>query len=945
MVTKRIGPVSRAAAIVVLALAGIVEAQVAPADSAIGRGDPSLQRLLISTCETGSNIKPGVWRMSSAAVSTAQQSIDPKVGAVALRFAAIAEAGGTKGDFEVTGSLPGDCRRLGMWVYLEPQANVARLGFQFYDGEDESLFKMVDADWTGWKWIELDLQQPVAQANAQPDKNGKVDQPIKSVHVAWFSKEAGPSSIIVDGVVAQTQLPAQSDTPMKVEMLGGGGMEPGRPSVSAAITNFREQAETATIEYSLQRDATMFEPAADQAPAIPSVGEVLAQSTITRVVPARSFALADFKIDRALSPGAYLLATRTNIGGQAQMLYRHLYVMPPAMPNVSAASRFGLNVSNLAYAPINRRLGVGWVRFENLKWPFVSQEAGVYRYDGGVGANINHDQIFEGFRANGLSITPYLFMTPPYQRAADAPAGAKGATHPPANLASYGEFVFQTVARYGSVKHPAAALKTPDKKSGLGLIGVYEMWNEPNLNDPGWGHWVDTLDHYLDMFRIGAEAAKRADPSAKVTNGGYAGISIPLMDRLRSYTYPDGKRPVDFIDILNVHHYCGQSPPELATVDTNVDRSGAKVGRRTYEQDLKQLFRWRDKHAPGKPVWLTETGYDTGGPKAVGERMQAAWMVRDIMLALAGGMDKVLVYREAGSSPVFYGASGVLNNGGALRPSWFTYATLIRQLDGVTEGIQLPCEDANVRLYAWKRGEQTVLSAWAVKGQAKLPLKLGRSSVTDAFGHTDAPRDVEALSLTEFPIYISEMADMTAVKSLQQQARKLEAEDAARRDRLARAPAYLIDFGSRDSVGMIEVGDDRLCTPVIAADTWDAAKGYGFEPKAALMDEVAPWSRDLLDRDAVRINGAMHFRLKVAPGQYQLRMGINPKSKNARLIVRGATGGEQTFDIAKDGTIVQADLVVAGADQSLTFVADGYLSLKWLTLIGTRAARPGDSTE
>ena len=66
---------------------------------------------------------------------------------------------------------------------------------------------LVPADWTGWKWIELNVAgDAVEQAYPQADKNGTPDYPLKSVHVVWFTKAAGPTSLTVDAVVALTRV-------------------------------------------------------------------------------------------------------------------------------------------------------------------------------------------------------------------------------------------------------------------------------------------------------------------------------------------------------------------------------------------------------------------------------------------------------------------------------------------------------------------------------------------------------------------------------------------------------------------------------------------------------------------------------------------------------------------------------------------------------------------
>ena len=132
---------------------------------------------------------------------------------------------------------------------------------------------------------------------------------------------------------------------------------------------------------------------------------------------------------------------------------------------------------------------------------------------------------------------------------------------PPKELSLYGEFCFQMAARYGSKKHPDGVLQTSDKRSGLNLVKYFEMWNEPNLNPSPtatWGGWAAPMDVYYEMMRFGAEAVKRADPDAFVTSAGYAGMSTDVVDPLRTFRYSDGKRPLDFVDVINVHFYSGQ---------------------------------------------------------------------------------------------------------------------------------------------------------------------------------------------------------------------------------------------------------------------------------------------------------------------------------------------------------------------------------------------------
>ena len=541
----------------------------------------------------------------------------------------------------------------------------------------------------------------------------------------------------------------------------------------------------------------------EEATVLPQVGSPLLRSKLTVQVPARDFVPIGLGDDRTLSPGAYLVSLRTKASGLTQLNHGHVYVMPPVMEKVTRNSRFGLN--GIAYPELARRQGNGWVRFENLKWPMVSVEPGIYRFDGSLSPYLKYDEIFGSYCANGLCTMPYLFLTPRYL----VPKGAKGdgMTYPPTDMSKYGTFAFQAVARYGSQKHPPEELLTNDKISGLGYIDTYELWNEADLNDPNWGSWRGVFTDYYIMYRFGAEAVKRADPRARVANGGWSGTDVPLMETMRTYKYPDGKCPLDFTDVLSVHYYSFRVAPELATLNDNAYRNGLPLKQQTFEQELAALVAWRDKVKPEMPIWMSETGYDSGGPRGVDERLQACWLPRDIMMILAAGIDKVLVFRETGSGGDLFSASGLIRDDGSLKPSWFTYATLIRQLDGVTErATKVPFEDDNVRVYLWKRGSETIVTAWAIQGTARLDIPLGQATITDAFGHSRTVNAVAPLDLSEFPIYITAFADSEAVKRLEEQARKMAERERRRIERQSKLQAYLFKFGRSNGAPAISLG-------------------------------------------------------------------------------------------------------------------------------------------
>lgn len=129
-----------------------------------------------------------------------------------------------------------------------------------------------------------------------------------------------------------------------------------------------------------------------------------------------------FEFSQALETGQYLLAIRTSAGDRRELRTHHLFVEPAWLEGVDETSRFGLNSSRSPLAEEHRKLGIGWVRFENFKWPMVSPVRGLYAFDGTVRPwVVDHDAITAEYRAAGLHILPMMLLTPTW--ASDAVKG------------------------------------------------------------------------------------------------------------------------------------------------------------------------------------------------------------------------------------------------------------------------------------------------------------------------------------------------------------------------------------------------------------------------------------------------------------------------------------------------------------------------------------------
>ncbi len=1057
-----------------------------PPDSRIASAPAGTQRLLLSPLDPGAVQNQGKYHLESTDVSV-YPDLEPKAGLAVLKFSARAGIGGAKGDFSITDVIPGDLQELGMWVYLTPESNVSKVGFQVIDSEGESLIALVPADWEGWKWVELNLiDAPFVSAYKQDGKTGQAETPIKSVHIVWFTQSPGPTSLGVDALLAVSKLEKPAK-PYRIESISppwgeagealqgqvlihnytdkaldfkikatlqtngnyhspevpdpvhGRDHAQGQPSwlefdgeriennsmtdhddsshltpqmpkaglseifqvvdlgearkitrigwragdanwVNKMDVSVSDDGATFTPVESLQNvelykkwgDQTkdlpqpasgryvrvryhnsgenllqnfrslsalyLFDGVADESREIPAVGtEVFAESQEAQV-PAKSFQVATFKPTKPLGPDAYLLAVEVESAGNTELTLSDYFVMPKEDIKLRPESRFGINVGKASNVPLLARAGFGWVRFENMKWRFYNPNPGDFRFDGTVQPwMIPFDDYYTTFREAGMSILPYIFQTPDW--ASSAPEGTEKNVggYPPKDPNDYAKAIFQAVARFGSSKVPEDELLTSDRLSGLNLVNTYELWNEQNLNAPAWGFFVGPLSEYYPMFRLAAEQAKKADPNALVTNGGWAGLSMEWVDTMRTFKYPDGKTPLDFTDVLNVHFYSGKDDPEYTTKDPNAFRGDAKPEDiQTLEDDLIDLADWRDELKPGMPIWVTETGNDVGGPMGLTERHQAAKLTRGNMLSFANGIEKVFIYRESGSNPAQHAGAGLLRNDLSLRPSFFTVANQTRQLEGAMETRvpRLRTEDPDVWMYYWNRPQGGVLTAWAPNENSKLGLDLGKCLVTNAFGGETEMEVTKDFPLGMFPVYISKIGNMAVVEKLQAEAAQREE---ARKKKLAAdrgAEAWLFDFGSTEYIGTKKVGGIRPFTPVMIENTYDPAKGFGFESQGSGKDSTTAWRRGPLEKDAIEFRQPAAFKLDAKPGKYTLEFKGRGYPEGAELLVAGAKEGDLAIPLpeGKDGAPTAPVNLTVVAGQPLDIqIPPG--AAQWLTII------------
>jgi hypothetical protein len=620
----------------------------------------------------------------------------------------------------------------------------------------------------------------------------------------------------------------------------------------------------------------------DEPTELPRVATELASGNLKCVAQPGQFASVNLVIPSEKIPGSgcYVLGMRIQkSGAPSYLVYRKVFFWQPNVLSPDGVeTRFGVNASMMENAENLRAMGFSLVRFENSKWFMLSKERGKLDFHGVLPWRVDLDAFMEKYTNLGLAPVPLMLGAPKW--ASSRPEAERAYFYPPKDPADYREFAFQIAARYGSKKIAESALQSGDKKSGLNLLKYFEIWNEPDLNHPKWGALIGTFQDYFPILRAGYEGVKKADPAAKVLNGGLAGFHFELWEEMRKHKYADGKSALDFVDIMNIHYYCGTRAPEQAGWNTNVHRSNEKSSEPDFADKVKRLARWRDTYKPGVPIWLTEMGWDTIGGRFVSEKQQAAYLTRASVIAVSAGIDKYFVYREADSGRTLYASCGFIREDKTWKPSAFIYAVMMRRLKGTKAVGEIGNPDPFVKVYFFQGSAgRSFLVAWNSDDQGGLKSRNARTlklaalpeAVYDSFGfEMKASKQVE---LGMFPVYID--LSETQAASFAKRVLDLKAEEAKAYKRSADRRLIMFDFGDDKHVAQVSLGGLRKATPVSFDQKWGSGE-YGFV-KGVTRNEYKHWRRsDALRCDAVRAGKDTVFKVKLPKGRFEMSFGFAP---------------------------------------------------------------------
>lgn len=428
----------------------------------------------------------------------------------------------------------------------------------------------------------------------------------------------------------------------------------------------------------------------------------------------------------------------------------------PVDSRVNMDDFLGVNVGQCQASPQDVKQVAAWIR-DYSQWEWLEPEKNHYTFTNALN-KFDYDAYYRQLDTLGIKSLFVVQQTPRWISSAKQdsdyrtypPSGDQDGLQPDQYKAA-ASFFYQLAARYGSRKVASNRLRTPDKLSGLNLLDAIEVYNEPDGN---WGNHM-TLKQYAALLNAvydgnhdelkGPYGIKAADSNMLVSIGGLAG-NLASLKKVVAYA---GRTP---FDIINAHYYTFRNVREGYRVAVAPEWS-------SLENDMRQLVSWSAKYAPGKPVWLTEIGWDTENhnPEHVTEQEAANYLIRSYLLALGAGIKKcfwfIFTDLDDAPSPGVFTSSGLFKNRAvpyhgktSLKPKltyWYN-ATLKQLLSGYyfDANRSFPHGDSTVYqyLFSTKDGRKRLSVLWYCPRfqYAFRPLTRPPSNISYRFGLPDS---------------------------------------------------------------------------------------------------------------------------------------------------------------------------------------------------------------
>ncbi|MBM3501974.1 MAG: hypothetical protein FJX74_25245 [Armatimonadetes bacterium] len=435
---------------------------------------------------------------------------------------------------------------------------------------------------------------------------------------------------------------------------------------------------------------------------------------------------------RRLSRGWYHATVAWDEAGVERRSESTFCLLPtPERTGDAEASPFGahfaVDPTNIALA---KAVGCRWLRLHppnHTKWRTVEPANGGWAW---------RDEPIRLAREAGFELVGSLDRCPRW--ASTAPADAPDyyytgfAAWAPRSWDEWEEYVAETVRRH------------------KGDIHLWEVWNEPNLED--W--WVPRqgrtpAEGYVELLRHTTPIVKREDPTATVIGGVVAGA---LKQRSSAWEFSREvieRGGLELMDVFSFHDYI-VSAVEEGDDPIDVWLPRLREAMRAAGREVPIINSEGGFANPGSAITYRPCDSDVVPP----ERM-ARLLVRQHVSQLALGVDRFFFYNFfIDGSPTVQAWEGFVEGDGQPRPNVAAYATLSRLLDGATfDRTEQAGPEAWVHWFRIPRGRLVV--AWA-RTDTRSRVAIPRAE--EAWDLMGAPLPVPrqgVFEITDAPIYVS----------------------------------------------------------------------------------------------------------------------------------------------------------------------------------------------
>jgi heparanase len=271
-----------------------------------------------------------------------------------------------------------------------------------------------------------------------------------------------------------------------------------------------------------------------------------------------------------------------------------------------------------------------------------------------------------------------------------------------------------------------------------GSIYAAELFNEPNAPEPPRLPKGITAEEFARDFVTFRGAMAQATPQTRIAGPGVATLGISGVTSIggtsaEQYASAD---PKPKFDIVSYHFYpvlAQRCAPETSPQGISADRALDEEFLARPDKQLAEMKALRDTHAPGAPIWLTETG----GAACGGLRWQPtfldAFRYLDTHARLAKqGLDAIFTHA------LISGSNGIIDETTFEPNASYWAAVLWRRLMGVRV-LDAGARQSGVNLYAHcLRGKAGGVALLAINiGTAPATLNVGNNAELYALTATE----------------------------------------------------------------------------------------------------------------------------------------------------------------------------------------------------------------